>query len=78
LSLVSTRTALEACGSDLADVVKWNVYAVEGQPLQAAREAFMTAWGQRPNPPAITVAIAIGLARQEFLVEMDGVAEMEG
>jgi hypothetical protein len=35
-------------------------------------EAFKGAWGQRPNPP--TVAIATGLARPEFLVEMDAVA----
>jgi enamine deaminase RidA (YjgF/YER057c/UK114 family) len=29
---------------------------------------------RRPNPPAITAAIAIGLARPEFLVEIDAVA----
>jgi len=72
--LVNIQTALEAAGGDLADVVKWNVYVVEGQPLQPAFEAFQRAWGQRPNPPAITVAIVIGLARPEFLVEMDAVA----
>jgi len=40
----------------------------------SAFEAFQRAWGQRPNPPAITAAIAIGLARPEFLVKMDAVA----
>jgi len=34
----------------------------------------MKVWGTRPDPPAITVAIAIGLARPEFLVDMDAVA----
>jgi hypothetical protein len=34
----------------------------------------MRAWGGRPNPSAITAAIAIGLARPEFLVDMDAVA----
>jgi len=76
--LVSIRMALTAAGADLADVVKGNVYVVESQPLQAAREAFMKIWGQRQKPPAITAAIVSGLARQEFLVEMDGVAKMEG
>lgn len=76
--LVSTRTVLEACGADLVDVVKWNVYVVEGQPLQAGFEAFMRAWGRRPNPPAITMAFVGGLARPEYLVEIDAVAVVEG
>jgi enamine deaminase RidA (YjgF/YER057c/UK114 family) len=72
--LVSIRTALEACGADHGDVVKGNVRVVTGQHLQPAREPFMKMWSQRPNPPAITAAIAIGLARPEFLVEIDAVA----
>lgn len=51
--------------------------SVEGQLLQPAREPLMKAWGRRPDPPAITVAIAIGLARREFLVEIDAVAVVE-
>jgi len=38
----------------------------------------MKAWGRRPNPPAITVAIVSALARPEYLVEMDVVAVVEG
>ncbi len=72
--LANLQTALVAAGADLADVVKWNVYVVEGQPLQPAFEAFQRAWGQRPSPPAITVVIVSGLARPEFLVEMDAIA----
>jgi enamine deaminase RidA (YjgF/YER057c/UK114 family) len=73
--LVSIRTALKAGGADLADVVKWNVCVVQGRPLPPAFEAFQRVWGQRPNPPAITVAFVSGLARPEFLVEMDAVAK---
>jgi len=40
----------------------------------ASLEAFRSAWGTRPDPPTITVAIAIGLARGEFLVEVDAAA----
>ena len=72
--LLSIRTALAAAGADLADVVKGNVPVAAGQPIQPAREAFVKMWGTRPNPPAITVAIVSGLARPEFLVEMDAVA----
>ena len=72
--LKNIQTALEAAGADLGDVVKWNVYVVEGQPLQPGFEAFQKVWGKRPNPPAITAVIVTGLARPEFLVEMDAIA----
>jgi len=45
-------------------------------PWQAF-EPFQRAAGQRPNPPAITVAFVIGLAGPEYLVEMDAVAVVE-
>jgi hypothetical protein len=51
--LVSARTALVAAGADLAnlaDVVKWNVYVVAGQPLKPAYEAFQRARSTWPNP----------------------------
>ena len=76
--LKNIQTALAAAGADLADVVKWNVYVATGQPLQPGFEAFMRAWGNRPNPPAITMAFVSGLARPEYLVEMDAVAVVEG
>ena len=47
---------------------------VESQPLQPGFEAFMRAWGRRPNPPTITMAFVRGLARPEYLVEMDALA----
>lgn len=50
----------------------------EGQPLQPGFEAFQKVWGTRPDPPAITVAIVTGLARPEFLVEMDTAAVVGG
>src|ERR1051326_1635321 len=49
------QAALRAGGAELEHIIKWNVYIVQGQPLRAAVEVFQRAWGQRPNPPAITV-----------------------
>ena len=66
--------ALEAAGASLEHVIKWNVYIVQGQPLQPGFEAFQRAWGRRPNPPAITAMFVAGLANPEFLVEIDAVA----
>src|SRR5512141_1569595 len=49
------QTALAAAGATLEHVIKWNIYVVQGQPLQPAFEVFQQVWGRRPNPPAITL-----------------------
>ena len=72
--LRNLRTALEAGGAGPKHIIKWNLYVVEGQSLQAGFAAFQNAWPQTPNPPAITMAFVSGLAHPDFLVEMDAVA----
>lgn len=68
------RRILQACGADLDHVVKWNIYVVQGQSVQAGYEVFLREWGTRPNPPAISVLVVAGLAHPDFLVEIDAVA----
>jgi enamine deaminase RidA (YjgF/YER057c/UK114 family) len=68
------QEALKAGGAGLEHVVKWNVYLVEGQPLQPGFEVSQQVWGGRPNPPAITVIFVSGLANPDFLVEVDAIA----
>ena len=72
--LDNLQTALVAGGATLEHVIKWNVYVVEGQPPQPAFEVFQRVWGERPNPPAITLVFVSGLAHPDFLLEMDAVA----
>jgi enamine deaminase RidA (YjgF/YER057c/UK114 family) len=72
--LANLRAALAAGGAELEHIIKWNLYVVEGQPLQAGFAAFQNAWPEVPNPPAITMAFVSGLAHPDFLVEMDAVA----
>jgi enamine deaminase RidA (YjgF/YER057c/UK114 family) len=72
--LANVRAALAAGGARPEHIIKWNLYVVEGQPLQAGFAAFQNAWPQTPNPPAITMAFVSGLAHPDFLVEMDAVA----
>ena len=72
--LANVRAALEAGGGRPEHIIKWNIYVVEVQPLQAAFAAFENAWPETPNPPAITMAFVSGLAHPDFLVEMDAVA----
>ena len=72
--LKNLQAALLAGGAQLEHVIKWNLYVVQGQPLQAGFEVFQQVWGRRPNPPAITMAFVAGLANPDFLVEMDAIA----
>ena len=72
--LANLQKALAAAGAELELIVKWNVYLVQGQSLQQGFAAFQRAWGNRPNPPAITGMFVVGLAHPDFLVEMDAVA----
>ena len=75
--LKNLQTALAAGGAELEHVIKWNVYVVQGQPLQPAFEVFQRVWGNRPNPPAITMMFVAGLAHPDFLCEMDAVAVVQ-
>jgi enamine deaminase RidA (YjgF/YER057c/UK114 family) len=68
------RAALEAGGARPEHIIKWNIYVVEGQSLQAGFAAFQNAWPETLNPPAITGVFVSALAHPDFLVEMDAVA----
>lgn len=72
--LKNIESALAAGGARVEHVVKWNLYVVQGQPLQAGFEAFQRFWGNRPNPPAITFMFVAELAHPDFLAEMDAIA----
>jgi enamine deaminase RidA (YjgF/YER057c/UK114 family) len=72
--LKNIQAALAAGGVGLEHIVKCNIYVVQGQPLQEGFEAFQRVWGNRPNPPAISVMFVAGLAHPDFLAEMDAVA----
>ena len=68
------ETALAAGGAKLDHIIKWNVYIVQGQPPHPAFEVFQRVWGNRPNPPLITLLFVSGLAQPDYLMELDAVA----
>lgn len=72
--LKNIQTALEAAGARLEHVVKWNIYLVQGQPLLPGFEAYQRVWGNRQNPPAVSMMYVAGLAHPDFLIEMDAIA----
>jgi enamine deaminase RidA (YjgF/YER057c/UK114 family) len=72
--LKNIQAALAAGGAQLEHVIKWNLYVLQGQPLRAGFEVFQRFWGNRPNPPAISMMFVSGLANPDFLLEMDAIA----
>ncbi len=72
--LQNLRTALAAADVRPQHIIKWNVYLVQGQSMQAGFTAFQQFWGDQPDPPVITGIYVSGLAHPDFLVEMDAIA----
>ena len=72
--LKNIETALRAAGASIEHVIKWNLYLVQGQPLEPGFAVFQRVWGRRPNPPAISMMYVAGLANPDFLLEMDAIA----
>jgi enamine deaminase RidA (YjgF/YER057c/UK114 family) len=73
--LKNLQAALAAAGAGLEHVIKWNIYIVQGQSLQAGFEAYQQVWGNRPNhPPAVSAMFVSELAHPDFLLEMDAIA----
>jgi enamine deaminase RidA (YjgF/YER057c/UK114 family) len=68
------EVALAAGGATIEDVVKWNVFVVHGQSGHEGFQAFQETWGDRPNPPTISVLYVAALAHPDFLVEVNAVA----
>ena len=68
------QAALAAGGASLEHVIKWNLYLVQGQPLEPGFAVFQKVWNQRPNPPAISAIMVAGLANPDYLLEIDAIA----
>ncbi len=72
--LKNIQAALAAAGADLHHLIKWNMFVVQGEDLRTGFAAFQKAWGNRPDPPAISFAFVAGLANPDFLIEIDAIA----
>jgi 2-iminobutanoate/2-iminopropanoate deaminase len=67
-------TALEAAGATLQDVVKMNIYVVQGQSLEEGFAAMQKVLPEGTPPPTVTFAFVAGLATPDYLVEIEAVA----
>jgi enamine deaminase RidA (YjgF/YER057c/UK114 family) len=67
------RAALAAAGASFDHVVKLNFYLVDIAQLAVVREV-RDRYVNRARPPASTAVEISGLAREEFLIEVEAVA----
>ncbi|MFC3241215.1 RidA family protein [Gordonia humi] len=72
-ALANARTALEAVGATLDDVVQWTVLFVDGVDLAAAYGAIASDLAS-DEPPLVTSARVTGLGVPGALVEIGAVA----
>lgn len=71
-ALRNLLTVLAAVGARQENVVKMQIYLVQGQPVAQGFAAAQKVWG--PHATAISVLQVAGLANPRFLVEIDAVA----
>jgi enamine deaminase RidA (YjgF/YER057c/UK114 family) len=68
------QVALAAGGASLEHIIKFNIYVVQGNDIQPGFAVFQEIWGDRPNPPLVSMAYVSGLAHPDFLAEIDAIA----
>jgi enamine deaminase RidA (YjgF/YER057c/UK114 family) len=71
------KAALAAVGADFSHVVKLNFYLVDQAHLPILREV-RDLYVNTQAPPASTAVVVRGLAREEFLLEIEAVASLPG
>ncbi|HEV7216214.1 MAG TPA: RidA family protein [Chloroflexota bacterium] len=70
------RKALAAAGADFANLVKLTIYATDAGflgPIAEVRRRYLGS----PDPVTSTFVAVAGLARPEFLVEIDAIAVLD-
>ncbi len=72
--LKNIQICLDAVGGKPENIIKWNIYVAQGQPIQPAVAAGLRWWGNRPNPPLNTVFFVAGFSPPEFLIGIEAIA----
>ncbi|MCD6065611.1 MAG: endoribonuclease [Bacteroidetes bacterium] len=72
--LQNLETAVQAGGGSFENIIKWNVYLVQGQSAEKALKVFQGPMSRMKKPPLITGVFVASLANPDFLLEMEAVA----
>lgn len=73
-ALTNLATVLEAAGAKPENLVSLSIYIVGDAELQPAVGAWMGFWADRGPPPVLKVLRVTGLARADFLIEIEAQA----
>ncbi|NLY96295.1 MAG: RidA family protein [Clostridiaceae bacterium] len=76
-ALENIKIALASENATFDNVIKLNIYMVEGCDPAVGFKAFRETVGVLKNPPLITVLKVAGLANPLFLIEIDAIAVTE-
>ena len=76
-TLHNIQMILDSQNATFNDLVKLNIYLVQGCDPQIGFGTFQEVVGPMGNPPLITVLFVSGLANPQFLIEIDGIAVVE-
>jgi len=76
--LFNIEKILGELDAKLANVVKFNIYLVQGQDPQEGFHVFQGKWGESENFPTITVLFVAELGNPDWLVEIDAIAIIPG
>ena len=63
--------------ADFSNLIKLNIYLLDGCDPRLGLKVFEEYIHQLPNPPLITVLFVSGFSRHDCLVEIDGIAAIE-
>jgi enamine deaminase RidA (YjgF/YER057c/UK114 family) len=73
-ALINLQACLREANADHDHVDRWSILIKDEAPLYEGFAAFMEIWGERSNPPALTVALVNGFAVTGALCEIDALA----
>jgi enamine deaminase RidA (YjgF/YER057c/UK114 family) len=72
--LDNVEAVLKAAGAGLEHIVKWNIYFLKGQSPQDALKSIQPRLPKLKDPQLVTGIFVEGLARPDFLLEIEAIA----
>lgn len=72
--LSNLEFALKAGSASFENIIKWNVYLLQGQSAKKALKMFQRVLSKMKSRPLITGVFVAALARPDFLLEIEAIA----
>jgi len=72
--LVNIEKILKNENAKIDDVIKFNIYILQGENSQEGFEVFQKKWGNKEKYPIVTVLFVAGLGNPDWLLEIEAIA----